>query len=368
MIHSRYYRLGLVLVLVLSLWGCLKEIDLPAPPSDAKNVAITATLQQGAPSVLEVNVVEVDNFSGFSAPIPINNASITLRDDLGNEVDVPILFEGRYRLVFDGGSSLLDIAVGRSYQLEVNTGEGKKYTSAFEPLMTVPKASNLSYEIETRDAINESGNSIVPQNFIRFFLDTPLQTDDTNQRAILKWDVEGVYRFIESVPADAPIPQAKTCYVFQDLRIESPLVFNGEEGGKDFLEKQFIIEERLNHRFTKGFYLVVRQQSISQGAFEYWENIRKVVDRSGNFFDEPPGKIRGNFSNLSDPDEDVFGYFSAVQEDTVRLYVNPTDIELTVFPLCPGVIPEGQEPPRAVCFECLLIPNSTTQKPDFWNP
>lgn len=367
MIHARRLHILIAFVLLGSLWGCLKQIDLPAPPSEADNIAITATLRQGDPSVLDVNVVEVDNFSGFSAPIPVNNATVLLRDDLGNEDLVPLRFEGRYRRTFGESQDKVSIATTRSYQLVVSTAEGQMYTSTFEPLREVPKASGLSYEVETREAISESG-SIVDQNFIRFFINTPLKTDGNNQKAILKWDVEGVYRFLESVPENVQIPNPKTCYVFQDLQLERPLVFNGNESGKDVLEKQFVIEEQIDHRFTKGYYLVVRQQSISQGAFEYWESIRKVVDRSGNFFDEPPGKIRGNFSNPDDPSEDVFGYFSAVQEDTVRVYIGPSDIELTVFPLCPPVIPQGQDPPRAICFDCLLITNSTTQKPDFWTP
>jgi len=132
------------------------------------------------------------------------------------------------------------------------------------------------------------------------------------------------------------------------------------------LEKQFIIEEELNHRFARGYYLTVRQQSISEEAFEYWESIRKVVDISGNFFEAPPGKIRGNFSNTADPEEDVFGYFSAIQEDTIRLFVSPADINEVILPLCPGSVAVGQEPPRFICFECLLLPNSSSQKPDYW--
>lgn len=365
MIRIKQLQSILALLALLGLGGCLSQIDLPAPPSDAENIAITATLRKDALSVLDVRVVQVDNFSGFSAPIPIDNAIIFLKDDLGNESFVPLRFSGQYQRVLQGGEGEVVVEAGRSYQLEVNLGTGKVYTSSFEPLSNVPKASALSYSVETREAINESGN-IVDQNFVRFFIDTPLRTNGADTKAVLKWDMEGVHKIVESVPANVQVPNQKTCYIFEDLQLERPVVFNGNESGKEVLEKQFIIEERVDSRFAQGFYLVVRQQAITEGAFDYWESIRKVVDRSGNFFDEPPGKIRGNFSNLDNPDEDVFGYFTPVQEDTIRLYIPPSALDVVIFPECPATIPEGQEPPRAFCFDCLLLRNSTTQRPDFW--
>ncbi|NRB51459.1 MAG: DUF4249 family protein [Saprospiraceae bacterium] len=355
----------LAVLLLVTLWGCLSQIDLPAPPSDAENIAITATLRKDEPSVLDVRVVQVDNFGGFSAPIPLDNATVFLKDDLGNEAFVPLRFSGQYQRIIQDTDSDITIEAGRSYRLEVSLSDNRVYTSQLEQLNEVPKASAITYDVETREAINETG-SIVDQNFVRFYIDTPLKTSSQDQKAILKWDIEGVHKIVESVPANVQVPNQRTCYVFENLQLERPVVFNGNESGKDILERQFIIEERADSRFAQGFYLVVRQQSITEGAFDYWENIRKVVDRSGNFFDEPPGKIRGNFSNLEDPSEDVFGYFSAVQEDTIRLYIPPSALGLTIFPTCPSVIPEGQEPPRAFCFDCQLLRNSTTQRPDFW--
>ncbi len=365
MIRIRQFQPILAVLTLTCLWGCLSQIDLPAPPSDAENIAITATLRQDIPSVLDVRVVRIDNFSGFSAPIPIDNAIIFLRDAQGNEAFVPLRFSGQYQRVLQDTDTDITIEAGRSYQLVVSLGNGKVYTSEFEQLNSVPQASAIRFGVETREAINETGN-IVDQNFVRFFIDTPLRTNGSDRKAVLKWDMEGVYKIVESVPENVQIPNQKTCYVFQDLQLERPVVFNGNESGKEVLERQFIIEERVDSRFAQGFYLVVRQQAITEGAFDYWESIRKVVDRSGNFFDEPPGKIRGNFSNLDNPDEDVFGYFSATQEDTIRLYIPPSSLDLTIFPECPSIIPQGQDPPRAFCLDCLLLRNSTTQKPEFW--
>lgn len=365
MIRIKLLQPTLGVLLLACIWGCLSQIDLPAPPSDAENIAITATLRKDVPSVLDVRVVRVDNFSGFSSPIPIDNAIVYLRDDLGNEAFIPLRFSGQYQRILPDSDPDITIEAGRSYQLVVSLGNDRVYTSELEQLNEVPKASAITYAVETRESINESGN-IVDQNFVRFFIDTPLKTSSQTQKAVLKWDMEGVHKIVESVPANVQVPNQRTCYIFEDLQLEKPVVFNGNESGKDVLERQFIIEERVDDRFAQGFYLVVRQQSITEGAFDYWESIRKVVDRSGNFFDEPPGKIRGNFSNLNDPSEDVFGYFSAVQEDTIRLYIAPSALGLTIFPICPSVIPEGQEPPRAFCFDCQLLRNSTTQRPDFW--
>lgn len=357
------YTLGSLVL--IGLGSCLTEIDLAAPPTTANNLAITATLLKSSPSVLNVNVSQVDNFSGFSAPTPINNAQVFLVDEQGGGVSIPLQFEGGYRLVIPENGGSISIEEGRSYQLQVNTAEGKTYTSTFETLQPVPKASGLSYELETRESINEN-EDIVDQTFVRFFINTPLTADNSDKKAVLKWDMTGTYRFVESADERENIPSQKSCYVSEVLQRERPVVFNGNQSPRPVLEKQFIIEEKLDYRFVTGYYLTVRQQSISEAAFEYWESIRKVVDISGNFFEAPPGKIQSNLSNTADSEEDVFGFFSVIQEDTIRLHVSPRDIDQVILPLCPATVPAGQEPPRFICFECLLITNSTSQKPDYW--
>lgn len=364
MIQIKQIRIAAAVLLLAGLWGCLSQIDLPAPATDADNLAITATLRLGTPSTIAVDVTQVNNFSGFNAGLPVSDVTVELRDESGNQVFIPPLFSGRFESVLDGSNGI-SIESGKSYQLIVTTARGAIYTSSLERLTAVPDPSDLSFEIETRAAINESGN-IVDEDFIRFFIDTPLEIAGTSEKAVLKWDVEGVYKFVESVPENVQVPNQRTCYVSQDLQLERPLVFNGKESGKDFLEKQFLIEEPLDHRFKQGFYLIVHQQSITERAYEYWENIRKVVDISGNFFDEPPGKIRGNFTNIDDPSEDVFGYFSAIQEKIIRFYVAPSAIGRNIFPICPSVIASGTEPPHIFCLDCARLSNSTIIRPDYW--
>jgi len=103
---------------------------------------------------------------------------------------------------------------------------------------------------------------------------------------------------------------------------------------------------------------------LSQGAFEYLEQIKTITDLSGNFFEDPPGKIIGNFQNINDPDEEVFGYFYATQTDTVRSFVSTTDYEAR--PECPGTGAVNDPSISRKCFDCLLEINSTTTKPDYW--
>ena len=87
-------------------------------------------------------------------------------------------------------------------------------------------------------------------------------------------------------------------------------------------------------------------------------------------FEAPAGRIRSNFQPIDENSKDeVFGYFYATQEDTTRIFVDPS---LADFPamFCPG--PPTPQPfgarclPRFPCCDCLLEQGSTLQKPDFW--
>ncbi|MEZ5045119.1 MAG: DUF4249 family protein [Saprospiraceae bacterium] len=356
------YAISMVLLLYSS---CLSEIQLEAPKIDIQSLAITASLFHGAPSIVSVNLSRVANFIEFDFPSPENDAIVLLVDENGRRQYIPNVANGYYELKIVEAIQEFPIAIGKSYQIQVITGEGKTYASTFEPLQAVPKPSGISLATEKKQVINESGN-IVDQQFIRFFIDTPITKPDNSGKAILKWDIEGTYKFVESTPDGPSIPNVRTCYIKEILQRERPVIFNGKESSKAVLSQHFIIEEPLDHRFSRGFYLTVFQQSISEGAVKYWDQIRKVVDLNGNFFESPPGKIRGNFQNIDDSQEDVFGYFYAAQQDTIRVFVPQSVIGETIFPLCPGTIQAGQEPPFSTCYNCLSIPNSSTQKPYYW--
>lgn len=351
------YRLLAFIVLTSSV-GCLSEIDIDIPSDTGDNIVIVSKLSMAERSSIEVRISGLSSFSESDVPITINNAVVSLMDANGNSEIVPPKGDGRY----ESNIFRVPIEDGQLYQLIVEVN-GNRYESDLEKLNAVPKAIKIEHDEVVRAELNDSGN-IVDKRYVRFFIDTPLTSSGSDDKVYLKWDFLGVYKYVETT-VDSPFPPVtKTCYIDQLLNLDKIAIYNGPESREQILEKEFLLEEEINHRFSRGFYLTAYQQTLSEGAFEYWEQIKTITDLSGNFFEDPPGKIFGNFKNVNDPNEEVFGYFYATQTDTVRSFVSTNDYP--VNPICPAIGLPSDESISSTCFDCLRTQNSTTAKPSYW--
>jgi len=128
-----------------------------------------------------------------------------------------------------------------------------------------------------------------------------------------------------------------------------------------------LYEATIGFQYRQGLYLNVFQQSLSEGAFQYWDQIDKLLERNGNMFESPVGEIISNFENVVTPNEDVFGYFYATEIDTFHVAVD------SLFTNSPGVYcPPPLPPPPGggcaveICCDCLQAPISTTTRPEYW--
>jgi hypothetical protein len=265
-------------------------------------------------------------------------------------------------LLIGENDRVVKITPGAAYQLVVELADGSRYESDIEPLWEVPEPVNLAYTIAERVIKNEAGN-LETGAFVQFSVNTDLLQTADKQRSFLKWDFLGVYRFTET-NLTVPYPNTRTCYFSEDLHLEKVKAYDGNGNNQDKLLNYVLMEEPLDHRFYDGFYLTVRQQSLSEGAFQYWSRLGELVDRTGNFFEAQPGKLRGNFRNVDNRAEQVYGYFYATQEKIIRLYVPPLPERVNAF--CPLFAHPDDETTPAVCLDCQSRAGSTLNKPDYW--
>ncbi|MCB0630590.1 MAG: DUF4249 family protein [Saprospiraceae bacterium] len=352
-------------IAMVGISGCLTEITLDVPPGEERKLVIRGALLDGDTSRISVEITYLADFVKFDIPEKVNDAIVVLSDVENHMVTLPAKGEGLYELTIPDGDYPIVVRTGGAYQLSVQLSDGRNYISRVEQLYPVPVPDSVTYTVASRDVINEAGN-IEAQEFLRFVINTPLTQPGYSGRPYLKWSFLGTYQFTESA-VDVPLPPpVKVCYIFEDVNLENVVTYNGEENSQDELSGFFLLEEPYDYRFSEGFYLTLYQESLSPGAYEYWERIAQVLALSGTFFDAPPGKVRGNFTNIDDPSEEVFGYFYATQRAMMRLYIPPDTRRFSRF--CPALIQTEEEDALPTCFNCLLRAGSTLEKPDFWDP
>ena len=195
---------------------------------------------------------------------------------------------------------------------------------------------------------------------MEFFINTPLARPDGLGNAYLKWDFEGIYEF--PTLADPVTGESMLCYNFQRLVTGPGQVFDGVNTNDENLSDHLILETSRNYRFRQNFQLTAYQQSLSEKAFIYWNEIRENTNLTGNLFEGTPGKIIGNVNNINDPEEEVLGYFFVSDQAIIKRCVTPEEA------LYPRGYCDGQFWFRADddCKNCLVRTNSSLEKPADW--
>ena len=201
---------------------------------------------------------------------------------------------------------------------------------------------------------------------MRILVDTEFGFAENEQKPFLKWEFESAYRFPEATIETEPLRPFNLCYYFDDLNLNDVAIFDGNSSSSEKLERHVVLEELIDHRFYRGLYVNVIQQSISQAAFDYWRQVKELINRDGGFFESTPGRITSNIKSLDRADELVFGYFYTSAEDSLRIYIDQGDVGLP-SPYCKLVANiEEFTSLDDECRSCLIREGSTIVKPDFW--
>jgi hypothetical protein len=299
------------------------------------------------------------------------------------------------------------LQTGASFMLHVSTPDGNEYESVFDKLRPVPAIDSIYYLMETNSFASES-DSI---SGIRFYCDFSYDKEDYEY---IRWDLTETYEFHNSVDLEyffldldhwlKPVPDTSIytiCYISNELfQIHSMSLGRLDFG--HYVKKPFsfvpnkVREQKLHHKYS----LHVRQYSCGEGAFYYWNELKKSSQEQGSLFDRQPALLKSNILNVNDENEYVLGFFSMAgmvekrafaiepeglnrrpydyhcyprkhppDEDEKTLwrvgYEYPYDLVPQYF-TTPGATILPLRKMNKPCVDCREYKNSTNIPPDFW--
>ncbi|HEX5024416.1 MAG TPA: DUF4249 domain-containing protein [Agriterribacter sp.] len=145
-------------------------------------------------------------------------------------------------------------------------------------------------------------------------------------------------------------------------------------------------------KIESRYSILVKQNALSQGAYEYLENMKKNSEQLGSIFDPQPSTSNGNIHCISDPKEIVLGYLYSSTTVEKRIFITRSEVpgwkyrfscaELFVpldsllfyfggdglLPTRQEIRPTDQKPgyvgSEKYCVDCTVT--GTNVKPDFW--
>lgn len=349
--RMKVYKLFVTLIL-LTVCACSEVVDLKTGPG-TDGLVIYGRVTDGVAG----NEVFVGFTSAFGAEQEgVSGARLSLLENgsiIGDYVDFG---DGNYGLDLNGDSA----RVGNTYELQVELPGGRRYRSVPSIMPGIAAIDAPGFDASVVDVVVNQEGLTAERNLVQLLVDT--EVVDQGQDFYLRWNVFSTYSFQERTRNGGEPPPP--CYITNDITGQQAHLFNGSEIKVERIENQLLATTVVDTRFAFDYYYTVVQSTMDEAAYEYFSLINEISNTQGSIFDKPSAPVPGNLVNIDDPDEEVLGYFEVVRSDTTRIRLRAEDVPGFIFHPCPLRVDYTDEPRE--CLNCLIIRNSTHDRPYFW--
>lgn len=350
--------------------ACIERVDLPVVYEGQVLVVDGLITDRPGPHVVRLYYNFPVSDDSQYAP-PLTGASVKVVDDEGNTEILTEATPGRYHT-----SDNFQGVTGITYQLYIDTPEGKRYESEETKLSPAGEVADMYFEFR-KNSINEHDRS-QPQDAFFVFIDAKGVNGTAN---LFRWRWTGTY-FIETFPQyhvrrqgieSIPDPLACSGYITGPTGLEQissceccHCWVTEQSDGVVISDTENVSEGKFNkvlvakipfelRRFTDRYHVEVEQLSLSENVYDFWHKVDIQKRGASDIFQPNAIRISGNMKCVSDPGEKVFGVFSVSAVTKRSLFLERSDV--------PGGVPS----PVDVMVDCRTFRrNSTTEKPPFW--
>jgi len=370
------YKSQLILFLAL-FTSCITQF-IPQTNED-KKILVVEGLITDLPDTNTIQLSASQPLGTKGTSNPVSGCNVTITDDLGNSYSLIETNPGTY--ITD--PSTFQGVVGRFYTLHIKTNADfstRYYESSPMEMKFVPPIDSLYYE----RAIFNVSDGISSEEGCQVYLNTH---DKADQNQFYRWKYIETWELI--LPYTVP---NKICWVTSNsdiINIKNTTIL--EKATINRYPLIFISNK--TDRLRAKYSILVKQYSLNENEFLYWEKLQKITEQVGGLYDIIPSSVPSNVYCLDDPNIKVLGYFSVsgcaskrlfIEENFAGVFTLYTDtycIEDTIFNDEPipslnsfvWVIIDHPIPPPPYkvitrnkgCYDCTL--RGTTLKPDFWN-
>jgi len=359
-----------LIILYFLLTACVDSINFDTPTAEFQLVLDGYITDDAGPHVFTLSRASSLN-ADLDRKIPVFSAKITL---VTNGTSEELLTEVE-RGVYHTKTSTRGV-IGNSYQLRIQTSDGKNYESTVEKILPSGTIENIRYEFSSATKL-VNGVETADDRF-QIFVDARGATGTQNN---LRWKLNGTYA-VETFPylrtrtneaglrVPDPFPcsgyevralgltkvaECACCYCWISESEDKPTVSDDQFVQGNLFQNVNVVSIPVNRRtFYDKYYVEIQQMNLSPGAFSYYKLIRAQKEGAASLFQPPAAKLRSNISNVNDPDEEVQGYFMAVSLARKAVFIKRTDVPVRLLPI------------DTLRTSCLFLDRSTATKPSYW--
>jgi len=371
--------------IVVMFTSCIRDYDPDILAKDETKYVVSGVVANGD----SIQTVNVSTSSSINAPkyYPVIGCDVKLIDDQGDVFPLEDGGNGKYSGKVDSAF----LQPGSMFKVEVTTSTGDKIESDFDQITAGPALDTVYYERQ-----DLQGNQLSALRMgIQFYTNLNGAASDSKYyrwEAIETWEYHAMYPlewyYDGSIHHVYPPDYSNNvCWITK--RVPDIFLLSTENLSENRYERYplHFVDNRTS-RLAYGYSLLVKQYSLSNVAYEYFEQVRINTNPTGGLYDKQPLVVKGNLHNLNHPENVVLGYFSASSVSSKRIFVKDVeDLTLDFFNDCSTLelraglkqIPRDQYPGYLegdqmgyknylldkTCVNCTLS-GGTKTKPAFW--
>ncbi len=372
---------------LMLLLSCIKPYD-PKIDSNAESKYVVSGRITDTEGWQEV---EVSLSSPIESPayIPVEGCQVKIIDDNGHDFTLLEWEPGYYRVWMEQEY----LATGTAYQVRVTTPGGEELVSGFDTMPRGPQMDSVYYFIEEKSTSNPN----VYTTGMQFYIDLNAEAEHDYSR-FYKWEVVETWEYTAAHPIEYYYdgsthevnPPDCTNYVCWITTLYKNVFTISTKNLSQNSYRQYPLQfiDGSTSRLSILYSILVRQLALTEGAYNYWEQLRINSNEQGGLYEKQPLSIKGNIVNESNPEKDVLGYFYATSESHKRYFYHDVEGVYLDFNNFCSESPPGRFGWREFfkyeypvyfyynevgalrtfnneCVDCRLL-GGKTEKPDFW--
>ncbi len=312
-----------VLLSIIAVNGCVETFDFESEIEDFDSALVieaTITNELIFQEISLSRTFQLDTIPSF----PESNARVKIIDDHRNEFNFEENELGTYI-----STKLFAAEPNRDYQLEIETSNGRLYSSKMMQLTQATNIETLAVERGIRDDGIEG---------VSIYVDSH---DTTGNSKYYRYTYEETYKIIapsysayeivfnEGSFVDYQIllrsEPEQTCYnTVKSNRIILNNTTNLAVDNVDHFLVRFI--GRDNYIMSYRYSILVKQYVQSFEAYSYYSTLKDLSESESLLSQNQPGIVIGNVFSKANTNEKVLGYFEVSSVHKKRVYFNYDDL------------------------------------------